>query len=219
MHEPTVLSIQVGMPAEHGADALSKKPWQSGIFKFPVQGRVWLDTLNLVGDGQQDLDNHGGPFRAVLTYSAGHYETWRTELARLNFPYGAFGENLTITELDETSVFLGDIYAVGESVVQVTQPRMPCWKLARRWGIKDLTARVDAHQWGGWYQRVLQTGHIQAGDTYRLIERPYPQFSIRSIYQMIKVGGAPPDILETLSKIEAFTPSWRDWCVAKLPQL
>ncbi|MCL4247477.1 MAG: MOSC domain-containing protein [Anaerolineae bacterium] len=216
MDASTVRSIQVGLPAEYGADAISQKPWQSGIFKFPVEGRVWLDTLNLVGDGQQDLENHGGPYRAILTYSADHYPVWREELARPDLPYGAFGENLTVDGIDETSVCLGDVYAVGEAVVQVTQPRLPCWKLARRWGIKDLTARVEARQWGGWYQRVLQPGYIQAGARYRLLERSYPQFSIRAILQMVKDKGAPPEMLDTLSKIDAFTPSWREWCVDRL---
>jgi MOSC domain-containing protein YiiM len=206
------------MPAEHGEDAISKKPWQSGIFKYPVEGRVWLDPLNLRGDGQADLDNHGGPFRAILSYSADHYESWRAELSRPDFPFGAFGENLTIRGLDETSVYLGDVYAVGEAVVQVSQPRMPCWKLARRWGIKDLTARVEVRQSGGWYQRVMQPGYVTAGDTYRLLEHGDRRFPVRALFQMIRDDGAPPDLLDALSRSDALTPSWRAWCASKLAE-
>ncbi|MDX2137823.1 MAG: MOSC domain-containing protein [Chloroflexota bacterium] len=216
MQTPIVLSIQVGMPDEHGPDVISKKSWQSGIFKYPVEGRIWLDTLNLAGDGQQDLHNHGGPFRALLTYSAEHYPTWRDELARPEFPYGAFGENLTVTQLDETSVYLGDIYAVGEALVQVTQPRMPCWKLARRWEIKDLTARVDAHQWGGWYQRVLKPGYIEAGDTYQRVEMGNPRYPIQRLYTLGAEREGSQEAFAELSQSEVLTPSWREWFAKKL---
>jgi MOSC domain-containing protein YiiM len=173
-----VLSVQVGLPAEHGADVISTTPWQSGIVKLPVDGPVWLDTLNLADDGQHDLVNHGGPWRAVLAYGAAHYPVWQAELAREHLPYGAFGENFTVSVATEDDVCLGDIYAVGAVRVQVSQPRAPCWKLARRWEIKDLAAQVEAKGWGGWYHRVLQTGFVQAGDDYTLLERPCPQWNI-----------------------------------------
>jgi MOSC domain-containing protein YiiM len=103
MSTPSILSIQVGKPAEHGADSISRKTWESGIFKYTVNGKVYLDTLNLVGDGQEDLKNHGGPFRAVLAYGAAHYPAWRDELGRdeETFAYSSFGENFTVSELTE----------------------------------------------------------------------------------------------------------------------
>jgi MOSC domain-containing protein YiiM len=210
MTQPTVLSIQVGKPTEHGADAISQKAWQSGIFKYPVEGRVWLDTLNLAGDGQQDLKNHGGPFRAILTYGAAHYLVWREELDRPELTYGAFGENLTVSELTEDVVCLGDVYQIGEAQVQVSQPRFPCWKLARRNQIGDLAARVEARGWGGWYQRVLQTGYIQASDSYMLLERPYPDFTIALLNDLTSERRVEPAICRELSAIDALTPSWRE---------
>ncbi len=210
MTQSTVLSIQVGMPTVHGADAISQKAWKSGIFKYLVEGRIWLDTLNLAGDGQDDLKNHGGPFRAILTYGAAHYPVWREELDRPDLAYGAFGENLTVSELSEDVVCLGDIYQVGEARVQVSQPRFPCWKLARRNQLVDLTARVEARGWGGWYQRVLQTGYIEAGDSYTLVERPYPDYTIALLNDITSERRVEPAICQELANIEALTPTWRE---------
>jgi MOSC domain-containing protein YiiM len=211
MSIPTILSLHVGLPATHGADSISQKPWESGIFKSPVAGRVFLDTLNLAGDGQQDLKNHGGPFRAVLAYSADHYPVWWDELGRDrdSFPHGSFGENFTVDGLDEASVCLGDIYAVGEARIQVSQPRWPCYKLARRNDIKDLPARVDARGWGGWYHRVVQTGHVAAGDAYALVERPYPHFPISLLNALMAEREHDPRASGMLAEMEMLTPSWR----------
>jgi MOSC domain-containing protein YiiM len=205
-----LLSIQVGAPAAHGADAISSKPWRSGIFKFPVEGQVWVSALNLKGDGQEDLKNHGGPFRAVLAYSAEHYPQWRTELGRPDFPFGAFGENLTVTHLTEKTVCLGDVYAVGGVRLQVSQPRMPCWKLARRWGIKDLSARVQEKAMGGWYHRVLQEGYIEAEQEVVLIDRPYPQYTIDTLFALMSEWMEDREALAELSTLEALTDGWRD---------
>ncbi len=210
MSNAAIVSIQVGLPAEHGADTISKKSWESGIFKAPVEGRLWLDELNFKGDGQQDLQHHGGPFRAVLGYGAAHYPVWRDELNLPYFPYGAFGENLTISELTEDEVCLGDIYAVGETRLQVAQPRQPCWKLARRWQIKDLAARVEARGWGGWYHRVLQTGFIATGDSYERVERLHPQFPISRLNDLVTGREISADAYHELIAIEELSTDWRN---------
>lgn len=209
MSTPTLLSIQVGLPAEHGADHISKKSWESGIFKYPVEGRVWLDSINLKGDGQRDLENHGGPFRAVLSYSADLYPMWREELGRPDLSYGMFGENFTISGLDETIVCLGDVYQIGQARVRVSQPRFPCWKLARRCGIKDLTARVDEKRRGGWYQQVLKEGYVEAGDRVQLLEHPYPQYSIERIFALGSERDSDPKSAAELATIPALTDEWR----------
>jgi MOSC domain-containing protein YiiM len=211
---PILWSIQAGRPADHGADAISQKTWHSGIFKFPVEGRVWLDTDQLDGDGQADLVNHGGAYRVILGYGAAHYPTWRAELG-FDLPYGAFGENFTISHLTEDTVSLGDRYAVGDAILEVSQPRQPCWKLARRWGIKDLTARVEARGWGGWYHRVIQPGYVGAGDGYRLIERPHPDCTIARINDLVTKRIVDFDFMAALSEVDALTPEWRAWFAEK----
>lgn len=215
-----LLSINVGLPADHGADTISKKTWRSGIFKIPVEGRSYVGALNVKGDGQDDLENHGGPYRAVLAYSADHYPEWRTELNRPDFPYGGFGENFTISGLNEETVCIGDVYAVGNDVrIQVSQPRMPCWKLSRHWGIKDLSARVQRKARGGWYHRVLQEGYVEAGQEVKLLERPHPRYSVSFVFALMSEWVNDPSALEELVTLDALTDSWREYFAERLEQL
>lgn len=209
MNEARLLSIQVGKPADHGADAISEKPWRSGVFKSPVQGQVWLGALNLDGDGQADLKNHGGVDRAALAYSADHYLQWRAELNRPDLPYGAFGENFTIAGLNEETVCIGDVYRIGDTQVQVSQPRMPCWKLARRWEIKDLTKRVQEKARGGWYLRVLQEGYVQAGQAVTLLDRSYSRYTVRFLFALMSEWVEDQAALAELATLPALSESWR----------
>jgi MOSC domain-containing protein YiiM len=210
---PYLLSIQVGLPqrrGEVGSDSPMSRPWYSGIFKEAVKGRIRLNALNLVGDAQADLKNHGGSFRAVLSYAAAHYPVWSEELAMPDLPYGAFGENFTITELTEETVCIGDIYAIGDVRIQVSQPRQPCWKLARRWNLKDLTARVYQHGWGGWYQRVLVEGEVEAGMPVTLLERPFPQYSVAFVNALMNEWMTDAEADAALAHCEPLSPGWRE---------
>jgi MOSC domain-containing protein YiiM len=137
------------------------------------------------GDAQADLEHHGGPDKAVLTYSAEHYPKWRRELQLPNLPYGAFGENFTVAGLDEERVAIGDIYSLGDARVQVSQPRSPCWKISHRWKIKDLTARVEATGRLGWYLRVLNAGYIERGLPLILVDRPLPQWTVAVTFKIM----------------------------------
>jgi MOSC domain-containing protein YiiM len=206
---PRLLAIHVGLPADHGADSISEKPWRSGIFKTPVNEPVWLGTLNQAGDGQDDLENHGGPDRAALAYSAEHYPRWREALNRPDLAYGCFGENFTVSDLDEETVCIGDVYTIGAARVQVSQPRKPCWKLARRNGIKDLAARVDVAARGGWYLRVLVEGLVAPGDPVDLIERPYPALSVAHVYRLMHRRAEDPAAIAVLADLAALSPGWR----------
>ncbi len=185
---PEIVSIQVGLPAErhYGNDADSEgKVWRSGIFKEPVEGAVYLGKEDFVGDAQADLRNHGGPDKAVLMYAESHYAYWKRVLPEINWVYGGFGENLTVTQMTEDKVALGDVYAIGDVRVEVSQPRHPCWKLARRWNQKDLAARVQQNGFSGWYVRVLKEGMVEAGQKLELLKRPYPEWTISRVFDMI----------------------------------
>ena len=130
---PSLLSVQVGMPTVLGVVGSTdpaNRPWTTGFIKGPVAGPVWAGSLNLTGDGQADRTNHGGPDKAVCVYPADHYEFWRHDLGLPDIPLGAFGENFTVAGLGEADVCIGDVWAVGDAVFQVSQPRQPCWKLA-----------------------------------------------------------------------------------------
>src|SRR5438270_8268217 len=122
MITPILVSIQVGRPRTRGDKSSTdsmRRQWRSAIFKEAVLGPVWLGKTNLVGDKQADRRFHGGPDKAVLAYSADHYPLWSADLGILDLPYGAFGENFTISGLSEATVRLGDIYAIGATRVQV----------------------------------------------------------------------------------------------------
>jgi MOSC domain-containing protein YiiM len=174
-------SIQIGSPKNYGfEDAVDAhdKPWTTGFFKMPIEGPVFVGATNLDGDGQADLINHGGIDKAVLAYSADHYSKWRNELQLPDMPYGAFGENLTIAGWNEESVYIGDIFRIGAVTFEVSQPRQPCWKLARRWRMHELTGLVVSNGRSGWYLRVLEQGWIESQMPVALIERPNPAWPI-----------------------------------------
>jgi len=143
--------------------------WRSAIYKTAVLGPVMLRRTNLDGDRQGDPRVHGGPDQAALMYSADNYAKWRAE--GFDFEPGSFGENLTVTGLDETTVWVGDIYEIGAAVVQVTKARGPCYKLQYRTGVPDLIKRVLANGRSGWYVRVLREGLVEAGQEIVLLKR------------------------------------------------
>ena len=177
----TVTSIQVGQVQTHGDPArrdLLGRRWTTGFYKHPVNGPVRVNTLGILGDAVADTQNHGGPDKAVLCYAQCHYDAWASEHPELSMSGGALGENLTLEGADETTVCLGDRYRFGECELQVSQPRQPCWKIARRWGVKTLTKEVAITGRTGWYLRVIHEGVIAAGETMVRVERPHPAWSV-----------------------------------------
>lgn len=211
MDAPIVLSIQVGLPKQLGIEGAADpmdRPWTTGFFKEPVTGKIYLGKTNLVGDGQADLLLHGGTEKAVLAYSAKHYSQWRQELNLPDLPYGAFGENFTVSLLAEEDVCIGDIFAFGQAQIQVSQPREPCWKLARRWRIKDLPKRVIASGRSGWYFRVLSEGFVESRLPLTLLERPLPQWSVARVSAAFYWG--KEDVSE-LASCPLLSSTWRKY--------
>jgi MOSC domain-containing protein YiiM len=174
-------SVQVGTPRRYGTpgtqDAM-EQPWETSFVRAPSPEPRWLYTTHLDGNAQADTKNHGRPDQAVLLYAAAHYPAWRAELGRPDIGPGGFGENFTVDGLSEATACIGDIYAVGEARSQVTGPRYPCTKIARRWGIPTLTARVAETGRTGWFCRVVQEGMIVPGLPISLVQRPYPEWTV-----------------------------------------
>ena len=163
----TVLSVNVGSVAEFRAGRARR----SAIVKTPVAGRVAVRGVNVDGDDQADRRVHGGPDQAVYAYARESYDWWEGELGR-SLADGFFGENLTTLGLDVDGSLIGDVWAIGTAVLQVTAPRIPCLKLQTRVGEPKFVKRFAAAGRPGAYLRILQEGELSAGDSVEIVERP-----------------------------------------------
>lgn len=186
------------------------KPWETGFFKEARSEACWLGYEGFRGDEQADRRYHGGPEKAVCVYSAEHYPGWSEALEIPDLPHGAFGENLTLEGLLESDACIGDRYSLGEAEVQVSQPRQPCWKLARRWHVKDLAARVEQNGRTGFYFRVIRHGHVQAGDSVTLLDRPYPEWTIARCNEIMHHSKNDADAARALAECPLLSSSWKD---------
>jgi MOSC domain-containing protein YiiM len=178
-------SIRVGLPRS----IVAPKPWFSGFFKDPIAGPVRLSRETLAGDRQADLRVHGGPDKAVCVYSAEHYPAWRRELGIEDCGPGWFGENFSVEGQTEATACVGDLYRVGSALVQISQPRGPCWKLARRWDRPDLAQLVRESGRSGWYLRVLEEGDVAAGEPLTLTDRPFPRWTVARANELTYARG------------------------------
>ena len=182
-----IVRLQVGMPRTLGqanATEPMDREWTTGYFKQAVKGELAVGALGITGDGQADLVHHGGPDKAIHVYPMEHHAAWVAELGITPGP-GDFGENLSTCGLCEEDVCIGDIFQTGELVLQVSQPRQPCWKLSRRWRIEDMAVRMERNGRTGWYFRVLEPGMIRAGITLELIERQLPQWTLARVNEVM----------------------------------
>ncbi len=186
------------------------KEWETGFFKEPVAGEVFVGLEAIEGDAQADRVNHGGPDKAVCVYAAAHYPDWRQSLNLPEMPFGAFGENFTVEGLVEDEVCIGDVFEAEGVVFQISQPRQPCWKLSRRWKVKDLSARVVANGRTGWYFRVLQTGRVSAGTMLRLRERPHPNWTVTAANGVMHLRQGGDEAAAGLAACAALSGSWRE---------
>ncbi|TVL98943.1 MAG: MOSC domain-containing protein [Candidatus Brocadia sp. WS118] len=213
MKETKILSIQVGLPitlnASHATN-VTDNSWKTGIFKTFVSGPVWLGRLNLTGDAQADLSVHGGPHKAVNAYPSEHYPYWREKLHLPDMTYGAFGENFTTGGLLEDGLCIGDVFQAGEALLQVSQPRQPCWKIERRWGTKDFGALMKQTGKTGWYFRVLQEGYVEAGNPLVLMERSFPQWTVAAAYVIMRNRRTDVTAARELARCPALSPRWQE---------
>ncbi len=206
-----LLSIQVGLPRTQGQDEAPDpmdRTWTSGIHKETIAGPVAVSLTGLAGDGQADLKNHGGPDKAINAYPADHFAVWKTELG-LSFSAGAFGENFTTCDLVETEVCVGDTFRIGGLVVQITQPRQPCWKLARKWRLKDFAARVEQTGRTGWYFRVLETGSVGAPADFILLDRQHPEWTVAAANEVMFRRKTDWEAALALAACPALSASWQ----------
>ena len=202
-----LLSINVSKPKpiQYGGKTI-----QTGIFKEPVSGTVMLRERNIDGDGQGDLRVHGGTYKAIYGYPFEHYAYWQQELQRDDFAYGQFGENLTVEGMLEEAVHIGDVFQIGTTVkLQITQPRVPCFKLAYKMGLPEFPKQFLDSQRVGFYFRVLEEGEITAGDAIARIEVASEPMSVTEIVNLRYFDTDNHEKIAQARKLPALSPSWK----------
>ena len=211
-----LLSLNVGLPREV---TWNGKTVTTGFFKSPVDGPVTLRRHNLDGDGQADLRVHGGPTKAVYVYPEQHYDYWREELGDSEIAWGAFGENFTVEGMDEATVCIGDEFRVGSARVVVTEPRMPCFKLAVRFDRADMLRRFLKSRRSGFYLGVVEEGLVQAGDDMeRVVEHP-ARLSIADVIHIYTAEQPDEALLQTAISVIALPEKWRGHFTDQLAKL
>ncbi len=148
-------------------------------------------------------------------YAAENYEHWRNDL-QMTLPAGGFGENLTVIGLSEATVCVGDCYQIGSATVEVSQTRIPCWKINRRWKRDDLLQLVRDTGRSGWYLRVVRPGFVEAGDEIRLLARPVPDWTIKRVNDAIHGRLRNAAILQQLAELPYLAASQRDIICAQI---
>ena len=201
-----IVSVNVGLPREvvwKGTTVLT------GIFKEPVAGPVTINKLNLAGDKQADLTVHGGPAKAVYAYPAEHYEYWRQELPGVSFPWGKFGENLTTAGLREDTLGIGDRVRIGSAILMVTQPRMPCYKLALRFERDDMIKRFLRSGRSGFYFSVIEPGEVSAGSKVETLSQDPNRVTVADIGRLYLGQTRDLDLLERATSVSALPGNWK----------
>jgi MOSC domain-containing protein YiiM len=209
---PFVIAVLIGRPQQYGDPAANdpaERAWSSAIVKDAVQQPIWLASTNLDGDAQADRRHHGGPDKALCIYPAGHYPYWRSSLPKLPLGPGAFGENLTVAGQNEDEACIGDRYFLGTAQIQISQPRQPCWKLARRWGVTTLAAQVQQTGRTGWYCRVLREGWVAAELPLLLAARPCPEWPVAVANRVMHQQRHDREATAALAACPLLSASWR----------
>ena len=199
-------SINVSLPKEVPHEG---KTVTTGIFKDRVEGRVMLHRLNLEGDGQADLWGHGGAFRAVYAYSHENYDYWAGELGRDDSAIGQFGENFTVEGMLDDEVCVGDVFRIGGALVEISQPRIPCYKLALKMAIEGFQNRFLESGRVGFYFRVLEDGEVGAGDDIVLVRRDPRRMTVRQVSNLLYFDKDDLDAAREALHIPALSHGWK----------
>ncbi|QSL93666.1 MOSC domain-containing protein [Ectopseudomonas toyotomiensis] len=203
-------SLQLDALLTGRAQPFTRPGSRSGIVKVPRQEALAVTTLGLAGDEQGDLRVHGGVEKAIHHYPREHYAAWLAELGEhpLLMQPGAFGENFSTTGWTEDDACLGDLIRAGSALLQVSQGRMPCWKLSDRFGVANLALRVQQSGRTGWYYRVLQEGVVGVGDRLQVVERIHADWPLSRLSAVLFDKRVEPELLRECLALP-LVPSWR----------
>ena len=204
MTQGRVLAVSVGLPREFEYNG---RPAKSAIWKDPVAGRVAVRGVNLAGDEQADRRAHGGPDKAVYAYAVEDLRWWEQILGR-TLQYGELGENLTTEGIDVNGALVGERWAVGTTLLEVSEPRVPCWRLGVRMNDKHFPRRFTEALRPGAYLRILVEGDVGAGDEIRVVERPDHDLTIRDVLRIYAFDRQEVGRLLAVLKL---SDDWRGW--------
>lgn len=211
-----IKSINIAMPK---TIEIKGRPVLTAIYKEPVAESVWLGKLGLVGDGQADLSVHGGLHQALYSYPIEHYEYWQKRLNTSPLTLGTFGENFTVSGLLEDEICVGDILSIGEATVQVTMPRIPCFKFGHKIGHPAILDAFLRSGKSGFYQRVMTEGHVKVGDEIKIVERDSNKISIRTALGLQKLDEGDAALLAQALKIKSLAPLLKEVYAHRLSAL
>jgi len=210
MHQPTanpvgkVLSVNVGRSREF---EYGGRPAQSAIWKSPVVGRITARGVNLAGDDQADRKVHGGPDKAIYAYAIEDTRWWEHELGR-SLAYGQFGENLTTEGIEVNDALVGERWEIGTTVLEVSEPRIPCWRLGVRMQDRAFPRRFSEALRPGSYLRIIVEGDIGADDRIRVVNRPNHDVTVRDVFRIFLRDRHE---VERLVAVPQLSESWRRW--------
>ncbi|NCQ14839.1 MAG: MOSC domain-containing protein [Flavobacteriales bacterium] len=178
----------------------------TGIYKNPTNKPIFIGKSDVKNDEVSDREHHGGFYKACYMFSAEQYPYWKNLYPNLEWNWGMFGENLTVSEFDETQVYLGDIYKVGEALVQISQYREPCYKLGFKFGTQTVLKQFIEHGFGGTYLSILEEGYVNVDDTFNLVKRPENRISVADLFRLIHSKDKDQDLLKIVTNSEAIPP-------------
>jgi MOSC domain-containing protein YiiM len=199
-----LLSVNVGIPREFEYNG---RPARSAIWKFPVNGRVEVRGVNLAGDDQADRQAHGGPDKAVYAYAIEDARWWEREIGR-PFVFGEFGENLTTEGIAVNDSPIGERWQIGTAVLEVSEPRIPCWRLGVRMNDSRFLRRFIEALRPGAYLRIINEGSIGAGDPIRVVQASSALLTVRDVF---RIYNRDRDEAEKILAVPQMSEAWKRW--------
>ncbi len=204
MTTPRVLTVSVGRPRDfdyHG------RPARSAIWKSPVSGRVPVSGVNLRGDDQADREAHGGPDKAVYAYAVEDTRWWETQIGRPLAP-AELGENLTTEGIEVNDALVGERWSIGSAVFEISEPRIPCWRLGVRMNDPKFIRRFTEALRPGAYMRIVKEGDVGAGDAIEVVEKPDHDLSVRDVF---RIYTRDRDECQRLLAVPRMSEAWKRW--------
>ena len=205
-HSMKIISTNIGKPTSF---IWNGKEETTGIYKKPVNKPIYLTKNDVISDEVSNRLNHGGYYKACYLFASEQYPYWKNLYPDLDWSWGMFGENLTVSGFDEKEVYLGDIYKVGETVVQVSQYREPCYKFGHKFGTQKVLKQFIEHGYGGTYLSIIEEGNVDVNDEFILMERPTNSLTVFDLFALVFAKEKDQDLLKIAASSKAIPPKKR----------